>query len=98
MIKKNIFLGLVFGIIANSIGFMLCVFIFGSLSNKVSSFSETISASLQNDTFGNLIILGAILNLFLFFFFLKKNQPYHARGVLLATIIAALCIAISKFI
>ena len=98
MIKKEIVIGLLLGVLANTIGFVLCVLIFSSLSNHVSSFGETIKASIANDSFGSLIILGAILNLVLFFLFLKKNKPYRARGVLLATIIAALCIAISKFL
>ena len=98
MIKKEIVIGLLLGVLANTIGFVLCVLIFSSLSNHVNSFGETIKASIANDSFGSLIILGAILNLVLFFLFLKKNKPYRARGVLLATIIAALCIAISKFL
>lgn len=98
MIKKEIIIGFIAGIVANSIGFVICVFIFSSLSAQVSSFSETIKASLQNDSFGSLIALGAILNLVIFFLFLKQNKPYRARGVLLASLVAAVCIAISKFV
>lgn len=98
MIKKEIIIGLITGIVANIIGFIICVFIFSSLSNQVSSFTGTVKASLQNDSFGSLIVLGAILNLIVFFLFLKQNKPYRARGVLLACIIAAICIAISKFV
>ncbi len=97
MIKKEIGIGLLIGLIANSIGFILCVFIFSALSSQYLSFTETIKASLQNDSFGSLIVLGAIPNLIAFFLFIKKNNIYRARGVLLATLIAAICIAISKF-
>ena len=37
-----------------------------------------------------LISLGALPNLLAFFEFLRRNQEYEARGVLLATIVAAL--------
>ncbi len=97
MIKKEIGIGLLIGLIANSIGFILCVFIFSALSSQDLSFTETIKASLENDSFGSLIVLGAIPNLIAFFLFIKKNNIYRARGVLLATLIAAICIAISKF-
>lgn len=97
MIKKEIIIGFITGLIANSIGFAICVFIFSAISPQVSTFTETIEASLKNDSFGSLIALGAILNLIIFFLFLKQNKPYRARGVLLATLIAAVCIAVSKF-
>lgn len=97
MIKKEIITGFILGIIANSIGFTLCVFIFSILSSQEVSFQETINKSIQNDSLGSLIALGAILNLIVFFLFLKQDKPYRARGVLLATFIAAICIAISKF-
>ncbi len=97
MIKKEIAIGLLIGLIVNCIGFILCVFIFSAIASQNLSFSETIEASIKNDSFGSLIVLGAIPNLFVFFSFIKKNNIYKARGVLLATLIAAICIAISKF-
>ncbi len=97
MIKKEIGIGFLAGLMVNSIGFTLCVFIFSALNRLDLTFTETIKASLKNDSFGSLIVLGAIPNLVIFFWFLKKNKPYRARGVLLATLVAAICIAISKF-
>ncbi|TYP76091.1 hypothetical protein [Aquimarina intermedia] len=98
MIKKEIGLGLAIGLIANTFGFILCVLVFSMLSVSGLSFTETLAASIKNDTFGNLITLGAILNLGAFFLFLKQNKPYRARGVLLATLFAAIVIMISKFL
>ena len=98
MIKKEIIIGFLAGILTNSTGFIICIFIFSSLSKQVSSFQETLKASIQNDSLGSIIALGAILNLVVFFLFLKKDKPYRARGVLLASLIAAVCIAISKFV
>ncbi|MEW7277711.1 hypothetical protein ABW636_03865 [Aquimarina sp. 2201CG1-2-11] len=97
MIKKEIGLGFVTGLLSAGLGFILCIFIFSALSKQQLGFSETISASISNGSLGSLIALGTLPNLFIFFFFLKKNNYYRARGVLLASLIAALCIAISKF-
>ncbi|AXT61299.1 hypothetical protein D1816_13390 [Aquimarina sp. AD10] len=95
MIKKEIGIGLLSGILVNSLGFILCVFIFSILRNL--TFMSTINAAVSNDSLGSIIVLGAIPNLAVFFYFLKKEKIYRARGVLLATLIAAICIAISKF-
>ena len=58
--------------------------------------NQTIEDDIINDYIGKIIALGAILNFLPFFVFLKKKQHYHARGVLLATIVAAVAIAFSK--
>ncbi|WP_103864014.1 hypothetical protein [Aquimarina sp. I32.4] len=97
MIKKEISIGLFIALLSNSIGFIACVFIFSALSNQGLSFTETLKASVANDSLGSLIVLGALPNLIIFFLFLRKNNIYRARGVLLATLIAAIFIAISKF-
>lgn len=97
MNKKGIGVGLIMGIIANSIGLLICVFVFSKMSPTKRSYMETLQSSLQHDTLGSLITLGAILNLIVFFLFIKQNKIYEARGVLLATLIAAICVVISKF-
>ena len=90
---KEILIGLLIGLAANLAGIYLYIFFFFS----DSGLKETIIGALQNDLLGSLIALGAIPNLFVFFIFIKKNQMYRARGVVLATIIAAMTILISKF-
>lgn len=92
MIKKEIGIGLLVGIVANCVGILIYILLFSDFSIK-----ETLVGAYRNDVLGTLIALGAILNLGAFFLFLKNNQPYRARGVLLATLIAAIAIAISKF-
>ena len=89
---KEILIGFVIGLVANMAGMYLYIFFFSELSLEL-----TIKAAVENDFLGSLIALGAILNLIVFFLLLKKNQIYRARGVVLATIIAALIILISKF-
>ncbi len=91
-IKKEVFIGFIIGLIANLAGSYLYIYFFSE-----ENLETTINIALQEDVFGNLIALGAILNLAAFFIFLKKNQFYRARGVILATIISALVILISKF-
>ncbi|TXD73099.1 hypothetical protein [Aequorivita antarctica] len=89
---KEILIGLVIGLAANMAGTYLYIFFFSKLSLE-----STLEAALESDFLGSLIALGAILNLIVFFILLKKNQNYRARGVVLATVIAALAILISKF-
>ena len=97
MKAKKIGIGLIMGLIANSFGLVVCAFVFSKIAEVKRSYSETIVTAIQNGTLGSLITLGAILNLIVFFVFIKQNKIYEARGVLLATLIAAICIVISKF-
>lgn len=89
---KEILIGFIMGVAANMAGTYLYIFFFSKLSLE-----STLEAALENDFLGSLIALGAILNLIVFFLLLKKNQFYRARGVVLATVIAALMILMFKF-
>jgi len=89
---KEILIGVAIGLIANMAGTYLYIFFFSDYGLKA-----TLQGALENDFLGSLIALGAILNLVVFFILLKKNQYYRARGVVLATVVAALVILISKF-
>lgn len=91
MIKKEIFIGLLTGLGTNLIGMLIYILIFSELS-----IWETLKESVRGDFIGTLITAGAILNFLPFFIFLKKDMTYRARGVLLASIFAALVIAIIK--
>lgn len=61
-------------------------------------FAETVEMIQKGGTLGPVIALAALPNLFVFFIFLKKNQDYRARGVLLGTIFTAFVTLILKFI
>ncbi len=89
---KEIVIGFLIGLVANMAGTYLYIFFFSNLSLE-----STLKAAVDRDILGSLIALGAILNLGVFFIFLKKKQYYRARGVVLATVVAALVILISKF-
>lgn len=93
MIKKEIFIGFLTGIGTNLLGMLIYILIFSELS-----IIETIKESLKGDFMGTLITAGAILNFLPFFIFLKKEMTYRARGVLMASIVAALVIAIIKLV
>lgn len=91
MIKKEIIIGFLTGILANFVGMLIYILIFSEVS-----VIETLQQSMRGGFIGTLITAGAILNFLPFFYFLKKEQNYRARGVLMASILAALVIAIIK--
>lgn len=93
MIKLNLFIGFLVGLSFNIGGILLYILIFSE-----SGIDKTLDDAIENDYLGKIIVLGAVLNFLPFFVFLKKKQHYHARGVLMATIVAAVAIAISKII
>ena len=92
MIKKELFLGLLVGLIANALGIFFAV----SFLSGGDDFFTVINAAIAEGFIGKLVSLGAVLNLIVFFLFLKRNQDYRARGVLLATVLVALITFIIK--
>jgi uncharacterized membrane protein len=93
MIKQNIFIGFLTGVAANIGGILVYILLFSTMG-----IDKTLNDAVANGYIGKIIALGAILNFLPFFVFLRKKQNYHARGVLLATIIAAITIFISKIV
>ncbi|MFD0991548.1 hypothetical protein ACFQ1R_15725 [Mariniflexile jejuense] len=85
MIKKDIFIGILVGLIANAVGLLLVATLLG----QGDDFTTVIKAAAKEGFLGKLISLGAILNLVAFFIFIRKRQDYRARGVLLITIFIA---------
>ena len=92
--KKEVFFGLFSGFLANFLGVIITI---------IALFKETNVLKIINDSFidnsiTKLISLGAILNLIVFFIFLKYDYEQRAKGVLLATfIIAILTIYLNNF-
>lgn len=83
--KKDIFIGMFVGLIANAIGLILAATLLGGGDD----FTTVIQNASVEGFLGKLISLGAILNLAAFFIFIKKRQDYRARGVLLITVFIA---------
>lgn len=90
--KKEIVIGFLIGILANITGVILYTYFFIEYE-----LDAAIRIAIENGTIGNIIALGAILNLFAFFILIKKRQMLRAKGVLMATILAALLVLISQF-
>ena len=89
--KREILIGFIVGIIANTIGTLLYILIFSDLS-----ISETYTAAIAQDHVGSLLALGAILNLIAFFGFLRLRRDNRAKGVLMATLLTAFLILYYK--
>lgn len=93
--RKQIIIGCLAGLVTNILGIVLYLTYLKATHGY--PFSYTIDISLQNNTMGNIVAIGALPCLGLFFLFLQKNKIYLARGVVLSTMIAAAYVLISKF-
>ena len=76
------------GFISNALGILLCTLIISILKDQ--GFTETFNLYLNSSNLWMLISLGALPNLAAFFGFLRINREYRARGVLMATFVAAI--------
>ena len=95
--KKEVFFGLFSGFLANFLGVIITIIVLFQETNSSNIF-KIINDSFLDNSISKLISLGAILNLILFFIFLKYDYDERAKGVLLATfIIAILTIYINNF-
>lgn len=88
MARKEVLIGLLSGLVTNFVGTSLCVLIISSFKNL--SFVNTFSFYLNNNLLWMPLALGALPNLLVFFWFLKKDEERKAKGVLIATFITAI--------
>ncbi len=97
MNKKEILLGIFSGFLANIAGTIFSVIILCQ-EIKISYMLRIVSNSISDNFITKLISLGAVMNLIVFFVFLRYNYEEKARGVLVATfIIAILTIYLNNF-
>lgn len=89
--RKEIIIGFVVGVMANTLGTFLYILIFSDLDML-----ETYDAAVEQGHVGSLLALGAILNLVAFFAFLRLKRDYRAKGVMMATLLTALVILYYK--
>ncbi len=95
--KKEVFFGLLSGFLANFLGMIITIIVLFQETNSSNIF-KIINDSFLDNSISKLISLGAILNLIVFFIFLKYDYEERAKGVLLATfVIAILTIYINNF-
>ena len=95
--KKEVFFGLLSGFLVNFLGLIIItIILFREIS--CSNIFKIINDSFLDNSITKLISLGAILNLIIFFIFLKYDYDERAKGVLLATfVIAILTVYINNF-
>ena len=95
--KKEILSGIFSGFVANTAGTIITVIILFQ-EIKISNILKIIGDSISDNIVTKFISLGAIMNLIIFFIFLKYNYVERARGVLIATfIVAILTIYLNNF-
>ena len=86
MKKIDLLYGFIIGLIATFIGSYLFIILFTNYS-----FQPGLVIMIDEGRLGKLITLGAVLNLFSFFLLLKINKEMMAKGIILATIVMAIC-------
>jgi hypothetical protein len=84
--KKELLIGVLSGIISSLVGLLLSILSY----DENNSIIEILKTAYYEDFLGKLISLGSILNLLVFFVFIKKKQDQRAKGVLLLTIFLAI--------
>ncbi|MBX2827037.1 MAG: hypothetical protein KTR22_02695 [Flavobacteriaceae bacterium] len=94
--KKEIGIGFLVGIICTTIGVMICTYIIAQV--KDLGFEQTFKLYSESGNLWMLLSLGALPNLAAFFGFLRMNRDYRARGVLLATFLAAITAYLIYFV
>ena len=83
MKKSDLFIGFIIGILAASAGAFLFLLTF-------TKFQYLKFVIHEPGIMGKVITLGAIINILIFFYLLKKHKELMARGIVLSTIILAL--------
>ena len=91
MVRRDVIIGFIIGLLANLVGITLYIVLFSK-----EGFEGTLKSAVNFNFIGKLVSLGAILNLIVFFILIKMNQDHKARGVLLATLLAAIVVIINK--
>ena len=90
--RKNQLIGFTIGILANAIGILAYILIFSK-----NSIALTLQDAYYRGYLGKLILLGALLDLAIFFFFINRYENERARGVLIASCVLAFIILLLQF-
>ena len=96
MDKKSIIIGLLFGIVSNTLGLFIVGFLTAKIAGRSESTLQVLEAAISENFLGKLISLGAIINLICFFYFIRKQKDGHSAGILIATILIAVGTFITK--
>lgn len=90
MRNRNLFIGIISGIIANFLGFIIVARLMLTEELSLINLTNVVKQLYDDGLLNKLISLGAFLNLLIFFFFIKTNNDTKAAGVLISTIMIAL--------
>ena len=82
MEKKDLFIGVLIGLVTSFIGCFLFITLFTPMS-----FTEGFTSLKAQGNLGKLITLGALLNMGIVFLLFKKNKDIMAKGVILSIFI-----------
>jgi hypothetical protein len=82
MEKKDVFIGVLIGLVTSFIGCVLFILLFTSMG-----FIEGFEYMKNQGSLGKLITLGALLNMGIVFLLFKKNKDVMAKGVILSIFI-----------
>ncbi len=85
MEKKDLFIGIVIGVVTAIFGMFLFLFSFTDFSALAD-----LKIINENGILGKVMALGAVLNLGVFFILLQLKKELMARGVVLATMFLAI--------
>ena len=92
--NKQLIKGAIIGIIAPIATFVVYVAFFTEDSDPIGMYEQLVAV----DKLSHALSLSVLINLLLFFMNIKTNRDQPARGILLATILYGITIAIIKFI
>ena len=90
--RKDQIIGFIAGIVVDVIGVIAYVLIFSKFS-----IATTLQDAYYKRYLGKLILLGALLDLAIFFFFINRYENERARGVLIASAVLTIIILILQF-
>ena len=88
MRKKEILIGFIIGLLVSTIGVVLFTLFVGIKLNLTSD--QIIEQGLSTRMIGKRASMGALLNLPVFYFFLRKRKDNIAQGILMSLLIVAL--------
>ena len=91
--NKQLIKGAIVGIIAPIAAFVVYVAFFTEDSDPIGMYIKL----MEMDKLSHAMSLSALINLLLFFMNIKTNRDEAARGILLATILYGITIAVIKF-
>lgn len=92
--RRQLAIGFLIGILAPVAAF----YIFTVLYRPHEAFHEVLQAFVKRNVLTHVISLSAIINLPLFFLFLKQNKESISRGILGATLLYAIYVMYLKLI